>query len=450
MTLVKRFNEYIIEKCFFQKNDQLILAVSGGIDSVCLCELCHQSGFRFEIAHCNFQLRGEESTRDEHFVEQLAMGYKVPFHLHRFDTKKYAEENKLSTQEAARNLRYEWFHSLLNEKKDAGQHAYLLTAHHANDSIETLLMNFFKGTGIHGLLGIPAWNKGIRRPLLFATRKEILEFVAQHHLTFVEDASNSSDKYTRNYFRNKLIPSIQEVFPQVEENLMNNISRFHDVEVLYRKSINEIQKRLVEKNGVELHLPVLKILKTPAYKTVLFEILKDFDFLPGQLPDVINLLHAESGKYVDSRTHRILRNRKWLIIAPKNTIECKHVLIEENDITVAFANGTIRMDKILWYEEMKTESSMNMAMVDSEKLTFPLLLRRWKQGDYFYPLGMQHKKKLSRFFIDQKLSITDKEKVWVLESRKKIIWVLGLRIDDRFKITNATKHVLEIQLQSNQ
>lgn len=450
MTLVQRFIEFVQKENLFQKNDLLLLAVSGGIDSVSLCELCHQAGFDFEIAHCNFRLRGDDSTRDEHFSEQLAKRYKVPFHVQRFDTLEYAEENRLSTQEAARILRYDWFQSLLQSKKDAGKNAFLLTAHHANDSIETLLMNFFKGTGIHGLQGIPARNKRIRRPLLFATRNEIQEFLLQHHLDFVEDISNKSDKYTRNYFRNKLIPSIREVFPQVEKNLMDNLSRFHDVEILYNKALTEIREKLVEKKGVELHLPVLKVLKTPAYKTVLFGILKSFDFLPGQLADVINLLHAESGKYVDSSTHRVLRNRKWLIISPRNTTESNHVLIEEDDSSIVFGQGSLHIERKIWDREIKLENNAAIVMVDANELNFPLLLRPWRQGDYFYPLGMRHKKKLSRFFIDQKLSINDKEKIWVLESRKKIVWILGQRIDDRFKITNTTSQVLRIQLQPNQ
>ncbi len=450
MTLVHRFNNFIRERNLFQKNDLLILAVSGGIDSVTLCELCHQSGFNFEIAHCNFQLRGEESLRDERFVEQLVAKYQVPFHLQRFDTKEYAGENRLSTQEAARDLRYDWFQSLLQSKKDAGKNACLLTAHHANDSIETLLMNFFKGTGIHGLQGIPTRNNTIRRPLLFATRNEIQEFMDRHHLDFVEDISNKSDKYTRNYFRNKLIPSIREVFPQVEENLMDNLSRFQDVEILYNKALTEIREKLVEKKGDELHLPVLKVLKTPAYKTVLFEILKEYDFFPGQLPDVINLLHAESGKYVDSSTHRVLRNRKWLIVSPKHSTSIQHILISEDDHTVSFQNGIMRISKEEWQSGSRFETDALVALLDAGEIEFPLLLRPWQQGDYFYPLGMKHKKKLSRFFIDQKLSINDKEKVWVVESRKKIVWVTGIRIDDRFKIKNTTARVMRLQVQQAQ
>lgn len=450
MTLTNRFNDFIKSKNLFQKDDLLILAVSGGMDSVTLCELCFQSGYEFEIAHCNFQLRGDESTRDEKFVEQMAAKYQVPFHVRSFDTAAYADQHKLSTQEAARNLRYEWFQWLLQHKKDQKINAYLLTAHHANDSIETLLMNFFKGTGIHGLKGIPLKNKNIVRPLIFVTRNEITAFVKDHNLSYVEDTSNLSDKYTRNYFRNRLIPALQEIYPTVEENLLNNLTRFEDAALLFDKAIHDIRKKLVEEKGKELHMPVLKILKTTAYKTVLYEILKDFHFLPSQMPDIIQLLYTDSGKYVDSSTHRCLRNRKWLIVAPKNTAVANTILIEEEDNTVRFPQGVLKIEKKKWQSGMKISKDEKVALVDASGVAFPLLLRPWKQGDYFYPLGMQHKKKLSRFFIDQKLSMPDKEKIWVLESRKKILWVVGLRIDDRFRITDSTQHILQIQWQADQ
>lgn len=444
--LTARFKNFIAAKNLFQKDDTAIVAVSGGMDSVTLCELCARSSLRFEIAHCNFQLRGEDSDRDQRFVETLARKYNVPIHLQSFDTTGYATQMKLSTQEAARNLRYDWFHVLLEARKQQHINALLLTAHHANDAIETLLMNFFKGTGIHGLQGIPARNGKIVRPLLFATREEIQTFVNTEKLEFVEDVSNQSDKYTRNYFRNQLIPSIRKVFPAVEENLRNNLSRFQDAGIIYDLSVKRIREKLAEQRGNEVHLPVLKILKTPAYATVLYEILRDFDFLPTQLPDVINLLHSETGKYVDSSTYRCLRNRKWLIIAPKHTTPSQNILIDKEDSEVFFAGGILKVHKKDWHDGLNIHSDAHTAMVDAEHVFFPLLLRPWKQGDYFYPLGLEHKKKLSRFFIDQKLSITDKEKIWVLESRKKILWVIGLRIDHRFRIKDTTSKLIEIRL----
>ena len=256
MSLLKRFTNYIHDQNLFQKNDHLLLAVSGGVDSVALCELCDQAGFSFEIVHCNFQLRGEESDRDEAFVQSLCRKYETKVFIKKFDTEKYAAENKLSIQVAARKLRYRWFDELMNEAPGIRKHesgtsnmvphvsyiasrtSYILTAHHANDNMETLLMNFFKGTGIKGLRGILPKHGKIIRPLLFAKKEEILSFAGENNLSFVEDSSNSSDKYSRNYFRNQLIPSIQKVFPHVEENLLDNIERFKETGILYQQAIS--------------------------------------------------------------------------------------------------------------------------------------------------------------------------------------------------------------------
>jgi len=459
MSLLNKFINNIQQENLFQKNDYLLLAVSGGADSVALCELCFQAGFHFEIAHCNFQLRGEESQRDEEFVRKLAEKYWSKVFIKKFDTKKYAEEKKISIQIAARELRYEWFDELLKEEFAGSYHSasnlipdstnliphtsYLLTAHHANDNIETLLMNFFKGTGIKGLQGILSNQGKIIRPLLFAKKKEIISFIKENNLEFVEDSSNSSEKYTRNYFRLQLIPSIQNVFPYVEENLINNIERFKEIEVLYLQSIELHKKNLLEQKGNEVHIPVLKLLKSKPLKTIVYEIIKDFNFTAHQTGEAVHLLNSESGKYISSATHRILKNRKWLIIAPVNNFLAQHILINKSDKEIVFELGKLIFKNEAFTNEKISTSNLT-AMLDAKNITFPLLLRKWKPGDYFYPLGMQKKKKLSKFFIDQKLSITDKEKVWLVESNKKIVWIIGKRIDDRFKISDQTKAILEI------
>ncbi len=462
MSLLNQFITNIAKQNLFQKNDYLLLAVSGGADSVALCELCFQAGFTFEIAHCNFQLRGEESDRDEEFVRTLGEKYGTRVFVKKFDTKGYAEEKRISIQVAARELRYSWFEQLLSNLQPStlniqlasfNRHfsSWLLTAHHANDNIETLLMNFFKGTGIKGLQGILPKQGKIIRPLLFAKREEIEVFNKENNLDFVEDSSNLSDKYTRNFFRHQLIPSIEKVFPQAEDNLIRNTERFADVEVLYQQSISLHKRKLLEQKGNEIHIPVLKLLKSKPLKTIIYEIIKEYGFTAHQTDEVISLLKSESGKYISSGTHKIIKNRVWLIISPVNTLEANHILINENDKEVTFEAGKIKL-KIPNQEVRINEpgregviSKINeMATLDAAKITFPILLRKWKQGDYFYPLGMQKKKKLSRFFIDQKISITDKEKIWVLESNKRIIWIIGKRIDDRFKITDKTKKMLTI------
>ena len=452
MSLLKEFIKYIQQQNLFKKNDKLLVAVSGGADSAALCELCFQANFHFEIAHCNFQLRGEESERDEQFVRALAEKYNVKLFVKKFDTEKYARENKISIQVAARELRYDWFDELVKvddrqQTTDHQQITYILTAHHANDNIETLLMNFFKGTGIKGLQGILPKQGKIIRPLLFAKREEIRSFIEENNLKFVEDSSNNSDKYTRNYFRHQLIPSIQKVFPQVEENLLNNIDRFNEIETLYQQSIDLHKKKLLERKGNEIHIPVLKLLKSKPLKTIVYEIIKDFGFTAHQTEEVLNLLKSESGKFISSASHRIIKNRNWLIIAPINTLEATHILINEKHKEIDFELGKLKVGRQPAADDRRPvtfSTSECKIKLDAKNITYPLLLRKWQQGDYFYPLGMQKKKKLSKFFIDKKLSLTEKEKVWVIESNKKIIWIIGKRIDDRFKITDATKNVLEV------
>jgi len=463
--LLNQFKEYILTHHLFHPKDWLLLAVSGGVDSVVLCELCHQAGYNFVIAHCNFQLRGEESERDEQFVKSLGAKYGVEVLVNRFQTAQYSAEHKKSIQEAARELRYEWFLQICTDGTMAGvtkkkgdqpgghflndlstPRTFILTAHHANDSVETLLMNFFKGTGIKGLQGIkPKQDLFLHliRPLLFARKEELLAFAKQHNLSFVDDSSNSADKYTRNYFRNQLLPSLQKVYPEVENNLIDNLNRFRDIEILYLQSIELHKKKLIEKKGNELHIPVLKLLKTEALQTVLYEILKDVGFSPQHSAAAVSLLQGETGKYIQSATHRVIKNRQWLIITPNLTTEAQHILIEASDAGIHFDGGVLHFKKQSALQ-FQLQTSNSIAQLDAAAIQFPLLLRKWKQGDYFYPLGMKKKKKLSRFFTDQKLSLSQKENSWVLEMNKKITWVVGMRIDDRYKITPSTKDVIVI------
>lgn len=444
MDLLKEFLAYIKKEQLFQQNDRLLITVSGGVDSVVLCELCNKAGYDFEIAHCNFQLRAGESDLDESFVEQLAKNYKVTFHVKRFETEKYASEQKVSTQVAARELRYNWFNQLINNQTNKPIN-YILTAHHANDNIETLLMNFFKGTGIRGLQGIQAKSgkrNKIVRPLLFAKKEELLQFADEHNLTFREDSSNKLDKYTRNYFRNQLIPSLQETYPQVENNLLDNINRFNEINVLYQQAIEANKKKLLFVKGNEVHIPVLKLLKTPALHSVIFEIMKDFGFAATQTAEIAGLLSSESGKFINSNSHRVLRNRNWLIISKLGSKEISNFIIESSDESIIFFDQKLNINQI--NKPSKIDSNPAVALLDATDITFPLLLRKWKKGDYFYPLGMKKKKKLSRFFIDQKLSLLQKENTWVIEMNKKIIWVVGHRIDDRFKLTEQTTTIYKI------
>lgn len=433
--LVKAFQQHIKDNKLFPQKAGLFIAVSGGVDSVVLCHLCSLSGYDFTILHCNFTLRGKDSDNDAVFVEELGKRLQVPVKVQQFDTAAYAAEHKLSIQVAARTLRYNWFKQVMEERINTAGN-YLLTAHHKDDDVETMLMNFFKGTGMAGLKGIPQKQDNIVRPLLFAAKKDLLAHASMYNLAWVEDSSNAETKYTRNYFRNLLLPLVKEKYPAAEENLYHNIQRFKEAETLYRQAIAVHKKKLLRTKGAEVHIPVLPLRNVQPLSTIVYEIARPYQFTAAQTGDILALLDAATGKYVQSSTHRILRNRNWLIISPLQTEQDVHLVIDgEGDY--AFADRTLYISKAGKPADLLTVDK-NTVYINGSLLQYPLLLRKWKPGDYFYPLGMRKKKKLARFFIDQKISANDKEKIWVLEMNKQVVWVVGYRIDDRFKITDTT------------
>ena len=446
MELLQKFLAYIKKENLFTKKDHLLIAVSGGADSAVLCALCAAAGLSFSLAHCNFKLRGAESDRDEQFVKKLSEQLGVKLFVKTFDTISQAKLNKTSIEETARNLRYDWFKQLLLESKTSDNpFSFLLTAHHADDNVETVMMNFFRGTGIKGLRGILPKQQQIVRPLLFATREDIEEYAVTNQVEYITDSSNASNDYTRNLFRNEILPLIEKIYPEALKNVLKNIDRFAAVEYLYEESIKQIKQKLIERKGDEIHIPVLKLLKINPLQTVIYEIIKDIGFTAMQVNEVEKLLHSDSGKYIKSASHIILVNRKWLIISPNiSSTQSTNIIVEENANNILFEEGTLQI-----YPSAKPEKFVGEAstvFIDAVNLTYPLMLRKWKTGDYFYPLGMTKKKKLNRFFIDQKLSLLQKEKCWVLESDKKIVWVIGYRIDERFKITSSSKQIVKLNL----
>jgi len=446
MELLQKFLVYIKKENLFTKKDHLLIAVSGGADSAVLCALCAAAGVSFSLAHCNFKLREAESDRDELFVKKLSEQLGVKLFVKTFETVSQAKLNKTSIEETARNLRYDWFKQLLLESKTSDNpFSFLLTAHHADDNVETVMMNFFRGTGIKGLRGILPKQQQIVRPLLFATREDIEEYAVTNQVEYITDSSNASNDYTRNLFRNEILPLIEKIYPEALKNVLRNIDRFAAVEYLYEESIEQIKQKLIERKGDEIHIPVLKLLKTKPLQTVIYEIIKDAGFTAMQVSEVEKLLHSDSGKYIKSASHIILLNRKWLIISPNiSTTQITNIIVEENAGNILFEEGTLQI-----YPSAKPEKFIGEAStvhIDGANLTYPLLLRKWKTGDYFYPLGMTKKKKLSRFFIDLKLSLLQKEKCWILESNKKIVWVIGYRIDERFKITSCSKQIVKLSL----
>ncbi|HEX3080952.1 MAG TPA: tRNA lysidine(34) synthetase TilS [Puia sp.] len=424
------------------KNERLLLAVSGGLDSVVLTLLSTMSELDFAIAHANFQLRGAESERDETFVRQLADKYQKPLFVKKFDCNAYAKSEKLSIQVAARNLRYEWFKTFIGHGVD--QYKFLLTGHHLDDNIETMVMHFFRGTGLSGLTGMPEKNGHLLRTLLKIPGKRLKEFALEQDLEWVEDSSNASDDYTRNFFRNQLIPSVTGIFPDVQINLKNNINRFSEANMLYEQAISLHKKRLLKQNGAEINIPILLLKKAIPLKTILYEIIKEYDFSPLQTGEMIRLMDSANGKYISSSSHRIIKNRGWLIIAPANNETPAHIVID-TECTIEYPEGRIHVSIKLLDGSENFVPPPGTECLDAKKIRFPLLLRKWKAGDYFYPLGMKKKKKLARFFIDQKLSKTAKEKIWVLVMDSQIVCVVGQRIDNRFRMDSSTEKILMVR-----
>ncbi len=435
--------QFIEREKLFVHSDRLLLAVSGGLDSVVLCHLLDKMGYDFEIAHCNFCLRGPESERDETFVRELARQYNRPIHVRRFDTSDYAARQRVSIQVAARELRYNWFLALIGTGA-AGSLKYIVTAHHMDDNIETLLMNFFRGTGMAGLHGILPRQENLMRPLLFARKEQLEQYAQAFSLSWVEDSSNDTDKYARNFFRRQVIPLVERTIPGAMENVAANIGRFREAEILYRQAIGSHKEKLLEKKGEEWHIPLLKLKKSNPLETILYEIIREFGFSPGQVQGVISLMDSETGRYLLSGTHRILKNRQWLIISPLQHAGSPHILIEKGQTTVDYGNGSLVIKEIP-SQSHRLLTDAAVAQIDADAICYPLCLRKWKPGDYFYPLGMPKKKKVGRFLIDARVSATEKERTWVLEMDRKIIWVVGHRIDDRFKITPRTTLVLKIE-----
>ena len=340
MSLLNRFQQHVTGKRFFEPGDQLIVGCSGGIDSVTLCDLLFLSGNPFSIAHMNFQLRGQESERDAAFVRSLAESYKVSLHYKTADTTTYAEEHSVSIQVAARELRYAWFNELI--KTSDNKRTFILTAHHGDDAIETSVMHFFRGTGIRGLTGIPERNNGIIRPLLRFSRDEIAQYAKDRKLGWVEDSSNASEKYTRNYVRNQLIPSAEKMFPAVKQNLGENLRRFSEVNEIYQQAITRIRKKLVIAEGEGFKIPVAGLINSNPFDTILFECFNPFGFHAAQVPELLSLCTATSGKRISSSTHTVTRNRNWLLIhAHHQQSEPALIVIEDANETVEFSRGKL-------------------------------------------------------------------------------------------------------------
>ena len=436
--MLQKFQSHIFQNFPFLSGKKLLLATSGGLDSMVMVDLFRKLSFEIAIAHCNFQLRGVESFEDQNFVQNYAEANEIKLFVTQFDTEAFAKDYKLSTQVAARELRYNWFHELLETEN----FDYVLTAHHADDNLETFLINLVRGTGLDGLTGIPAKNENVIRPLLLFSRQEIEQYAKENNIDWREDSSNASDKYLRNKIRHNLVPILKELNTDF-------LSSFHKTQVYLQESKTMVEdasimvyQQVAKESGKDIHFDLNKLQQLPNYKSYLYQWLREFGF--SAWDDIYDLVESQSGKQVFSNEFRLLKNRGFLILSPINIEDKKeeyYIFKDQKEIDSPLNLSFSKVADI-------GIGSNRAIFVDEDKLHFPLVLRRWNEGDTFQPFGMEGKsKKVSKIFKDEKLSLIDKENTWLLCSDDKIIWIIGIRQDERFKIEKTTKNRVQIQWQ---
>ena len=434
--MLEKLKKHINQNFPFLENSRLLLATSGGIDSMVLAHLLHQLNYDIALCHCNFQLRGLESFGDQNFVQEYATANQIPLFLTQFDTEAFANDYKLSTQIAARELRYNWFYELLETEG----YDYIVTAHHADDNIETFLINLSRGTGLEGLVGIPVQNDKIIRPLLPFSREEIQEYAKQNHIEWREDSSNASDKYLRNKIRHHLVPLLKELNPQFLESFQKTQTFLQQSQELVEDAAIMVYQQVVKEEGETIRIDLQQLLRLPNYKSYLYQWLHEFGFTAWE--DIYDLVKGQSGKQVFSTEYRLLKDRTTLILSPLQEEESEVYFIEK-DVEVIKTPLQLSFSKVNEIENV----SYSSIFVDEDQLVYPLVLKKWKEGDVFQPFGMNGKtKKLSKLFKDEKLSLIEKENSWVLWSGNQIVWVVGIRQDERFRINATTKNILKISL----
>jgi tRNA(Ile)-lysidine synthase len=438
--MLKQFQKHIDANLPFLKENKLLLAISGGKDSVSLAFLLKELGFDVAFAHCNFQLRADASDADEIFVMNLAKKMNLEVYIKHFETEKYAKNNGISIQMAARDLRYTWFDALAEEK----HFDYILTAHHQDDVLETFLLNLVRGTGLKGLTGIPEKNGKIVRPLLPFSRAEISQYCLDNAISWREDTSNASTKYSRNKLRHDVIPVLKSMNPNLMISFQNTLKHLKSSQSIINTTVENLKNDtdfFTKKNGI-ITFPIVNWLKLPNYKALFYEVLMPYGFTAWD--DIFNLFKAQSGTAIFSSTHRLLKDRKMLFLTKNNVVSTNDFfLIDENDKSLELTNSQWKLETINNSDEI-LEKYKNIALIDKKMLKFPLEVRIWQKGDYFYPLGMQGKKKISKFYKDEKLSLLEKEKTYLLVSNENIVWVEGKRLDKRFKITAQTEEIYKI------
>ncbi len=439
--MIQKVLAFAEQHALFTTNTRILATVSGGMDSVVLCEVLHQLNIPFGVAHCNFGLRAEEADADELFVKKLAKKYEVPFYSEHFHTKAFAAQEKISTQMAARLLRYTWFEKLRQQH----QYDFIATAHHQSDTAETILLNLTRGTGLPGLHGIAPKNGYLIRPLLSLRKDDIYEYITTQQLIWREDSSNETTLYQRNKIRHEVIPVLKQINPNLEQTMQQTADKISGAELIVQDYVQQMGQQVLRSENEITYLDIASLQKALAVPLVLFELLRPFGFTFEVVQNIVAAFSGESGKVFPSATHTLVKDREQLVITPKDLgafgsyeILAGQTQFSASDLQLTFTE--------LPKESFKLNRSRKIAALDAGLLQFPLKIRPWKEGDWFVPLGMNGKKKISDFLIDEKVPVNLKPQVKVLTSDKSIVWVMGYRLDNRFKVTDKTERILEVHL----
>jgi tRNA(Ile)-lysidine synthase len=440
--MLQDFKNYIRKLDLCRPDDRILLAVSGGIDSIVMAHLFKEAGYDCTLAHCNFQLRGDDSEEDEGFVRSLASYLEIPIMVKRFDVEAEMKEHGISLQMAARDLRYAWFEELLTE------HSLdrVATAHNQNDSVDTFFLNLSRGSGIRGLKGISPSRGRIIRPLLFASRSQIESYQKSQRIEYREDSSNRETKYQRNKIRHDVLPVMEQINPGFLEVMEGNMTRIGEVFEIYDQSIQKIRHELfTEKNG-KITIAIEKLRALSPLRTWLYELFSPFGFTKMQCEGIEKIMEAGPGRQSISTSHRLFMDRDRMILVPTGSLSFERFYLDnpEKHSSLPFPMDMEVLDRSALGSIPKDP---NTACLDLDSFQFPLIIRRWMHGDYFFPLGMEQIKKLSDFFVDEKVSVPEKDRTWIMASGKKIVWIMGYRIDNRFRITPSTQRVLRLRFQ---
>jgi len=432
-----KFSKQLLKKHDLIREKKLLLAISGGIDSMVLLDLMLKNHINIAVAHCNFSLRGQESDFEQNFVTDYCQKKRIPLYIKKFDTKKYAEQNKKSIQIAARELRYNWFFEL----KHKYNFDYICTAHHLDDSVETFFINLLRATGIEGLIGISE-NENIIRPLLDFSREQIEKYALENNLKWREDSSNNSDKYLRNNLRHNVIPVFKKINPNFLNSFSKTIKHLKETQDFVDENFDKIINKLVITKDNHNYLDINELRTYKNHDFILYKWLSPYGF--SAWDDIYSLLMAQSGKFVETEDFRLLKNRNELVLYKKNNFISENIFfISENQTEIS---SPVKLKTTLKKRHCFNINDKNTVYVDKNLLKYPLMIKKYTKGAYFCPFGMKgKKKKISKFFKDEKLSVVEKEETWILYTDNQVVWIIGQRLDDRFKITENTTSILKIE-----